>query len=224
MAIFLANLRLVNSTLNQRQMKTKQLFKKTAMAAMTIGILMACAPQSAMAQDRFSFEFRPGVNFPVRELGDADLKTGFGFEGVFAYQFLTHFGVYGGWGWNRFNAKQSFAGPDVDFEETGYTYGLQYMHAIGQSNVSLLARAGILSNHIEVEDSEGDIIGDSGHGFSEGIGWQVEGRVAWVLGDNWYVIPSIRYRSLPRDIKIGAANTEVVLSYLSVGVGISWIF
>ncbi|HEX8041613.1 MAG TPA: opacity protein [Chryseosolibacter sp.] len=204
-------------------MKTRKNF-----AAKAIGIavfaLAGVTPQLAFAQGRISVELRPGVNFATRNLGDADLKTGFGVEGIFAYQFLRHFGIYAGWGLNRFNARESFAGPDVNFEETGYSYGLQFMHAIGQSNVSLLGRAGVLSNHIEIEDNRGDVIGGSGHGFRDGIGWQIEGRVAWPLAERWLVIPSLRYRSLPRVIRIGAADTDVVLSYISLGMGIARTF
>jgi hypothetical protein len=98
------------------------------------------------------------------------------------------------------------------------------MHMLGGSDATLLARAGILSNHIEIEDSNGKVIGDSGHGFKEGIGWQIETRISWALGDKWALVPSMRYRSLPREIKIGAAGTEVVLNYFSLGLGISRSF
>lgn len=205
------------------QMRTR---KNLAAKAIGVAIFMFAfgAPQFVLAQGRMTVELRPGVNFATRNLGDADLKTGFGVEGILACQFLRHFGVYAGWGLNRFNARESFAGPDVNFEETGYSYGLQFMHAIGQSNVSLLARGGVLSNHIEIEDNRGHVIGDSGHGFRDGIGWQIEGRVAWPLAERWLVIPSLRYRSLPRVIRIGAADTDVVLSYLSLGVGVARTF
>lgn len=179
---------------------------------------------SVVAQDRFSIELRPGVNFPTRSLDDASLNTGFGLEGVFAYQLLPPFGVYAGWGWNRFTADESFAGPDVSFEETGYSYGIQFLQPVGQSNVALLVRGGVLSNHIEVEDHKGDIIGDSGHSFREGVGWQVEMRVDYPLGDRWSLVPSLRFRSLPRDIRIGAAEREVTLQYVSLGVGIRRVF
>lgn len=203
-------------------MKSKKNFLRTASVILfAIGLLMT---HWSEAQDRFSIEFRPGVNFPTKELSGTDLKTGFGFEAIVAYEFMTHFGVYAGWGWNRFESQHSFAGPDMTFEETGYTYGLQFMHALGESDMSLLARAGMLSNHIEIEDSNGDIIGDSGHGFKEGIGWQFEGRLSWPLGEKWALVPSMRYRSLPREIKIGATGTEVVLNYFSLGLGISRSF
>jgi hypothetical protein len=205
-------------------MKTKIKFRGKAFTTTLVVIALTCVSQIAFSQNRLTFEFRPGVNFPTGDLGDADLKTGCGFEGVLAYRFMTHLAVYAGWGWNRFQADESFAGVDVDFEETGYTYGLQFIHPIGQLNMNVLLRAGALSNHIEVENSSGDIIADSGHGYDSGIGWQVEGGLAVPLGEKWLVMPTVRYRSLPRELNIGAVTTDVDLNYISLGVGISRIF
>lgn len=192
-------------------MKTKKRLVTIAIAVVTL-----FATHVSFAQDRWSFEFRPGVNFATKKLGDANLKTGFGFEGTIAYRFMPHLAVYGGWSWNKFESDQSLAGTKLGFEETGYTYGLQFIHPIGESKINLLARAGGLVNHIEVERG-GDIIADSGHGF----GWQVEGGLAIPLGEKWRLMPSVRYRSLSRDLKIETSATSVDLNYLTVGVGIA---
>ena len=93
---------------------------------------------SSFAQEsekRFGFEFNSGVSIATKKIGDASLKPGFGFEGLFHYRFLPHLGVYAGWGWNRFGADQSFAGKDVCFEETGYVVGLNFNHPIGTSKL-----------------------------------------------------------------------------------------
>jgi hypothetical protein len=197
-------------------MKRQNNFNGKATATMLMAIAMVCISQITFAQDRWSFELRPGVNFATKKLGDANLKTGYGFEGTFAYRFMPHLAVYAGWGWNKFGSDQSVSGTKLDFEETGYTYGLQFIHPIGQSKINLLARAGAISNHIEVEKG-GNIIADSGHGF----GWQIEGGVAVPLGERFLLMPSVRYRSLARDLKIETATTSVDLNYLSVGVGIA---
>lgn len=201
-------------------MKTKGSFVRLAIATVFIGIAVLCVSRSTFAQNRWSFEIRPGIDFPTTKLGDANLKTGFGVEGAFSYRFMTHLGVYAGWSWNKFSSDESFAGNNTDFEETGYTYGLQFIHPIGQTKIDLLVRAGGLANHIEVENSEGDIIADSGHGF----GWQVEGGVVLPIGEKWRLLPSIRYRSLARDITIETETTGVDLNYLSLGIGISRLF
>jgi len=189
------------------------------MSVIFLAIAMMSVSQITFAQDRWSFEFRPGVNFATKKLGDADLKTGFGFEGAFAYRFMQHLSVYAGWSWNKFGSDQSLAGSQLDFEETGYTFGLQFIHPIGGSKINYLARAGAISNHIEVEQGD-EIIADSGHG----LGWQVEGGVVVPLGEKWRLLPSVRYRSLSRDLQIETINTSVDLNYLSIGVGISRTF
>ena len=105
--------------------------------------------QFVAAQGKFSFELRGGVSVATQDLGDADLNTGFGFEGILDYRFMPHLGAYVGWGWNRFSAEKSFAGQDVDFEETGYPFGLQFNHPIGSSSLAYYIRGGGIYNHIE---------------------------------------------------------------------------
>ncbi|NJR76063.1 MAG: opacity protein, partial [Scytonema sp. CRU_2_7] len=111
---------------------------------------------------------------------DADLKTGFGGELVLAYRFMPHLGAYAGWGWNKFNAKQSFMGADTDFEETGYVLGLQFIHPIGESKFSYVLRGGAIYKHIESENAEGKIMADTGHGW----GWQGDIGLSIGLGEN----------------------------------------
>lgn len=188
--------------------------------SIVIGLFMFLASPIVMAQEHWSLEIRPDVAFPTQELGDADLSTGFGIDGMVAYLFMPHLSAYAGWGWHQFSADQSFAGTNIEFEETGYTFGLQFIHPIGETKLNYLARAGGIINHIEAENSDGDIIADTGHG----LGWQIEAGLVVPLSDRWQVLPSVRYRSLSRDMEVGETSTAVDLSYLSVGVGISWSF
>jgi hypothetical protein len=186
------------------------------MATMLLAIAMMCVSQITFAQDRWSIELRPGVNFATKKLGEANLNTGFGAEGIIAYRFMPHLSAFAGWSWNKFGSDQQMNGSTLEFEETGYSYGLQFLHPLGQSKIDFFVRAGGLANHIEVENG-GDIIADSGHGF----GWQAEGGVAIPLGEKWRLIPSVRYRSLSRELTINTVNAPVDLNYLSVGIGIA---
>jgi hypothetical protein len=195
---------------NQKEMKTKPV--------LTL-LLFAVLASSGMAQDnakKSGFELSSGVAFPLSEPGGANLKTGFGFEGIFHYQFMPHLGLYAGWGWNRNQAPESFAGKDADFEETGYVFGLQFKHAIGSSPVSWYARAAGLYNHIEVENTAGEIIYDSGHG----LGWQVAGGIDIDLGRNWSLTPGLKFNSLNREIEVEGNVTGLSLNYLSARAGI----
>src|SRR6056297_454314 len=104
----------------KRKMKTK---KFTFLA---IGVILSLTTFAQPTQKKWGFEFNTGASLATKKLADAQLKTGFGFEGLLHYRFMPHLGIYGGWGWNKFASDQSFAGSNTDFEETGYVFGLQY--------------------------------------------------------------------------------------------------
>jgi hypothetical protein len=161
-----------------------------------------------------SFEFRPGVAIATEDLADASLGTGFGIEGTLSYRFMQHLSVYGGWDWHRFTSDASFAGNDVDIEETGYAFGLMFQHPIGNSAIAMRLRAGGTYNHIEIEDSDGALITDSEHG----LGWEAGAGLAVTIS-GWELSPGVRFRSLDRDFEIGSATTSGVLRYAAVEVG-----
>lgn len=186
-------------------------------------VLSLIAFNDLSAQDRWFLELRPNLDFTTQDLGDAELKTGFGAEFAVGYRFMEHLGGYVGWGWNQFKSdNSSFAGVgDMDFEETGYTFGFQFIHPLGSSdNLSYLIRIGGIYNHIEVENEAGDITADSGHG----LGWELGAGLQVDLGSNWNLRPQVGYRALSRDIGIGNSSTAVDLNYIAVGVGIAKVF
>lgn len=183
--------------------------------AFLLGFVMIAVAQITHAQGKLSMELRTGVDFATQELGEADLSTGFGFEVTVDYRLLQHVSVYGGWGWHRFTTEDSFGGGDFDVEETGYTFGLQFIHPLGTSATEYFIRAGGIYNHIELENSDGDITADSDHG----LGWQIGTGLAFSLGENWRLMPGVRYRSLSRDIEVGDATSDADLTYVEIGVG-----
>lgn len=174
---------------------------------------------STMAQNtekRFGFELSGGASQATSKLADTELNTGFGFEGVFHYRFMEHIGAYAGWGWNKFSADESFAGTDMDIEETGYVFGLQFKHPIGATNLSYYGRAAGLYNHIEIENADGDIVKDSKHGF----GYQLAGGLDIDLGSNWSLTPGVKFNSLIRSTDYEGSDKRLNLNYLSIRVGI----
>ncbi|GAB4301160.1 MAG: hypothetical protein Kow0098_29180 [Ignavibacteriaceae bacterium] len=192
---------------------------KKSLLTIVVLFLMTVFSQS-FAQNSWSLEFRPGFDYATQDIADADLGIGFGAELTIAYRFMPHLAAYVGWSYNNFAVDQSFAGNDASFEETGYTFGFQFIHPIGESSISYLVRLGGTYNHIEIENNAGDITIDSGHG----LGWQAEAGLAISLSEKFSLLPSIRYRSLNRDIEINNVSTSVDLNYFSVGVGLSWSF
>lgn len=193
-------------------MKTKVLFASLLMATFFVS-------SSIMAQEndkRFGLELSAGASWATSKPGNTKLNTGFGFEGLFHYRFMPHTGVYAGWGWNRFGADDSFAGSDVCFEETGYVFGLQFKHPISTWPIAYYLRAGGLYNHIEIENSDGDIIGDTGHG----LGFQLAAGIDYSLGKNWSITPGLKFNSLSGDVEIEGVTTSLNHNYLSLRVGI----
>lgn len=178
-----------------------------------VGVLLLLASNTLFSQNKWSAELRPNIDFPTSEIDNSDIKTGFGFEVAIGYRFMEHLGAYVGWGYNNFQIEDS----DADFDETGYTFGFQFIHPIGTSEkLSYLIRAGGIYNHIELEDEDGDLIDDSGHG----LGWEVGAGLNYDLDSNWHLRPQISYRALSRDLKLGDSTTNVNINYVAVGVGI----
>jgi opacity protein-like surface antigen len=203
----------------ETKMNYDKSMKGIVLTIFTVIALLMIA-HTTFAQRKWSFELRPGVNFATKDLGDASLKTGFGIEGSIAYQFMPQLGAYAGWGWNKFSADQSFAGSKMDFNETGYCFGLQFVRPFKNSAVSYMIKGGGIYNHIETENNAGDIINDTGHG----LGWQLGAGVKIPLTMRVFLTPEVRYRSLSRDIKTGEVNRPVDLNYVSAGVGLSFRF
>jgi hypothetical protein len=52
----------------------------------------------AYAQNRWSVAFRPDINFPTQDLGDANIKTGYGYEITCTYRFMPNISEYAVWG------------------------------------------------------------------------------------------------------------------------------
>lgn len=191
-----------------------------ALALTTIGALMAVAPARAQTPERWAVELRGNGALPTRDIGSDPLSTGLGLEGTVRYRFLPHLAVYAGWDWTRFGADRSFAGSDMDFEETGYALGLRFEHPVAGSRTAAWVRAGGTWDHVEVEDTDGEIISDSGHG----PGWEVGAGVATPIRGRWSLTPGLRYRSLSRDVEIDQATTSVDLRYLAFEIGVARSF
>jgi hypothetical protein len=182
-------------------------------------VILTTIAVHATAQDqgaRFSFELNAGPAFSLQDLGNTDLQTGLGFEGILHYRIMPHVGVYAGWGWNKFAADETFQGIEADFEETGYLFGLQFKHPIKKSNLSWFVRGGGLYNHIEVENNDGDIVEDTGHG----LGYHVGSGLEINLSKTWRLSPLVTIHSLSRDLD----TVTLDLRNLSTRVGIVKFF
>lgn len=190
-------------------MKSKALILVTLMSLMSLVTF-------SQNEKRFGFEVNAGASLATGKLNDADLTPGFGWECDFQYRFMNHVSVYGGWGWNWFSADKSFAGDNMDFEETGYILGLEFKHPLPNSLVSLYVRGGALYNHIEIENEDGDITFDTGHGW----GWQTAVGLDIPLGKNWSLTPGVKFHSLSNEPEYQEQSIDMDLNYVNFNVGI----
>jgi opacity protein-like surface antigen len=186
------------------------------------GLALLIAASPAEAQDRrFGVEVRGGAAFPIQDIGADELGRGVALEGTFSYRFTPMVGAYAGWGWAHFNPETSFAGADIDFEKTGYVFGLGFDLPLSENApVSGWLRVGGSVAHLELEDAEGDIVADSGHG----LGFDAAAGLAFALGDRWTLTPGVRYSLLSRDLEIGTVTTEMELEYVAVDLGLAFSF
>ena len=190
-------------------MKTRLLFVSAVMTFLSF---------SSSAQEtgkRFGFEISAGPSIATRNFVDG-LKTGFGYDGAFHLRVLPRTGIYGGWGYNWFSTSTGSSVTDRDYEETGYVLGLQYKHLFYRSANSWFLRGGAIWNHIEVENDNGEILADSGHGF----GFQFAAGIDVDLGRSWSLTPVVKYNNLSRYLDEAGEGMNLNYNYLSVRIGI----
>jgi opacity protein-like surface antigen len=194
---------------------------KRTMLTLTVAVAAATlVTADADAQERWGVDVHATGGVATQDDVRDDSETGFGFGANLQVRVLPHVFLYGGWDWTRYQALDAIAGPDVDLEETGYALGARLERPIGTSSTAWWLRTGALYNHFELEDADGEIIDDTGHG----LGWEAGAGVAVAFGSGWSFVPGIRYRSVSRDVEIGDAETEVELQAVTLEIGLRRIF
>lgn len=152
------------------------------------------------------------------KLAGTELDMGVGFGVTVAWHLQPHLHVYGGWDWLHFGSGNSFAAADQDFEETGYTFGLRFEHALGDdSRLLYRVEAGGTYKHLEIENDDGDIVADSKHG----LGYEAGVGLLWPAGEAWRFGPMVRFRSLSPDFEFNGLSTSGAFRYVGLEVGVS---
>lgn len=186
-----------------------------------VAAVLTAAALPLQAQERWIFELTGGAAVPTGDLGETALNAGLTFGASLGAQVMPHLAVYGGWDWVHFSTDE-VAGGELDVEETGYALGLRFQHPLrGEEGFpQVRVQAAGTYKHIEVEDEEGDLVTDSGHG----LGWEAGAGLVLPLGERWMLTPMLRYRSLSRDLDLGVGEAEVELRYVTFEVGASLRF
>lgn len=189
---------------------------------MAVALLAAGLPLQAQAQGRWSLEFTGGPAVPTGDLGDLKLNTGLTFGSTVSAKVMPHLAVYGGWDWVHLSSDEDQPGGELDVEETGYVLGLRFEHPLrGEVGFpKFRLQAGTTYKHIEIEDEEGDLIADSGHG----LGWELGAGLVMSVAERFTVTPGVRVRSLTRDLDLGMGERSVDLRYVAFELGAAWTF
>jgi hypothetical protein len=186
-----------------------------AITALSMAALSQASPASA--QDRWGFELSGHGAVASQDAARDSHKNGFGFDGTVQYRFLPHLAAYAGWGLSHFRARDAIAGPKMDMEETGYVLGLRFEHPLRDGGrTAFWVRAGGMYGHLELENADGDVVADSGHG----LGWEAAAGLALPLAPRWSLTPGIRYRFLSRDLEINSRTVPVELQATAFEIGI----
>ena len=171
---------------------------------------------SMKAQEKWSVELRPALDFPTRNIGNTDAKMGYGFDATGAYKLMPHLAVYAGWGWNQFKGDDDLSKESISFDETGYTFGFQIVRNIGPTCFSYYASAGAIYNRIKFENNANSLSLKSGYG----MGWQLALGIEYEFASNLSLRPTLRYRSLVRNLEFDTISTDLKLNYISFGIGL----
>lgn len=174
-------------------------------------------PSFINAQNHWQAEFRPGITFP---LDRNELNTGYGFELGLGYIFMPHLSAYAGWSWNSFKGDSFLKVPDVEMTESGYKFGLKFIHPIKGTRWSYLISAGTALIHLELEDTHNNKLGDSSHD----LGWEAGAGLHFNLPDNFGLRPLLSFRSYSSKVNIQTSAEKPKMNLLSFSLGISKTF
>jgi opacity protein-like surface antigen len=180
-------------------------------------VLLVAAATTVQAQVPVSLELRGGGAFATQDVGTADLKPGFGFDGTVRVQLLRQVGVYGAWSFNSFVMDKPFNGVKYDLEDTGYQFGVHIAQPLFRDIAGIVHGGGVY-RHLEFENNAGDIIADTGHE----LGWEAGAGLNVPLARNIALMPGVRYRSFSGDVTIGNVTTPVDMRYVMAELGLSW--
>jgi hypothetical protein len=197
--------------------------KREGLAALVVATFVLPVTVDAQAQPRWTLDVRGSAAIPTADVEGHELGTGFGGRATLGYRILARTGAYVDWDWHAFAPDRSFAGGSVGFEESGFTLGIglrRPLRADDAEGPALGIRAGGTYNHVELEDSRGREIADSGYG----LGWEAGAGLDFGISESVRVTPGLRYRSFSRPVQIESTRTEVGLRYVSLDLGVSFEF
>ena len=183
-----------------------------------IGFIVIIFNYITIAQNKFSAEFKPNINFPTENFSEYQVKTGNGFEISLGHTLYKKVNGYIGWSWNLFNIDSE---TKKELEIKGYSFGFQLISPINEhSKLAYLLRFGGFYNKINIE------VVNNGRpleiSYKPGVEFAIGLDYCFLF--NWTLRPQLSYRSLSFTNKALESNKKTALNYMNIGLGLSTTF
>lgn len=177
------------------------------------GLLSAVGSGGVAAQTPLALEIRGGYNVPVGDFADSSAESDYGYGADVVFHIAPAFGVYGGWGKDRFSCE--LCGDDDHLTSQGFDAGLQF--ALGRgAPVEFLLRGGFVYHKVEAGVGATSVESD----YSVGV--QGTAGVAFPLGARASLVPAIRFQTLEPTVSLAGneLSADGRLSHVSFQVGL----
>ena len=171
---------------------------------------------NTVSGQRWSIEFRPQLNFPTQEIEGPEVKTGFGFDLITAYNMMPHLKAYTGWAWNQFETKADMAAMELDITQNSFLLGFELTIPKQGSPLGFFGNSGINYGAIRLENNALNIDDRS----SYKIGWHAGAGVRYRIDDTWALSSNVRFQSYSNEIDTSENAISVKLNYISFGFGL----
>lgn len=174
-----------------------------------------------VAQENWSFTFRPSLHFPTREVFNEPLRLGNGFDITADYTLNKHSHVYAGWTYNVFDTDEDFEEENINLKHSGLMAGaLYYFNVYKNQKSPFYIRAGITYTSIDADSENRDFIieTDWSIGTQLGIGWKLQPT------QNWFFLPELRYSSFSNAYEFDNTKSYVNLTHVTFSLGLMHSF
>jgi opacity protein-like surface antigen len=190
--------------------------KKTTCGFLAAVAALVVAGSASAQRIPLSVEGRVDAAIPTGDLGDA-ADVGIGLHGDVTFNVTPILGVYGGYSWSRFGAKDT---NGLDFTDQGFDVGVKATFAPVQGlGAAPFFRGGAIIHKLKVSASD-----DSGN-FSASsdskVGFEVGAGVAFPIAPRIMLTPQVGYSQFNA---ADSGDEDATVSVVHAGAGISIAF
>lgn len=188
--------------------------KKTTCGFLAAVAALVVAGSASAQRIPLSIEGRVDAAIPTGDLGDV-ANVGVGLHGDVTFNVTPIVGVYGGYSWNRYGAKDS---NGIDFTEQGFDVGLKATFAPMQGlGAAPFFRGGAIFHKLKASDSDS---GESLDVTDNKLGFEVAGGVAFPIAPRIMLTPQVGYTQFSAN----EGGDDATVSAVHAGAGISIAF